>query len=392
MIKLLVLPSWYPPDGGYFFREHAQALAEEGCDVDVLVNRMTGLSTLGRKDFRYLRRFSIVRQEAINEIRSFMIKPPLADSLSISLWIKNTSKHFDRYLRRFGEPDLILAHSSLWAGMVAQKIYERYHIPYIITEHRSRFIQNTDEARKLLRNADLPLIRKALVDCKKIVCVSSDLKEGLLSVFPEFSEKAISIPNMVDTEFFRPGVVEKGNDEFVFLYAGILERVKGLDVLLEAFKKLLAGRKGAVLRIAGRGSQRTELERQVSRLGIGSKVSFLGYIDRQKLLEEYQQADAFVLPSRFEAFGVVLIEAMSSGLPVIATRSGGPSSIVPENCGILTGIEDEDSLMAAMAHLIDHHTVYDPDVIRNYVLENYSKELVAKKYMQLMLPICHDQD
>ncbi len=392
MIKLLVLPSWYPPDGGYFFREHARALADESCEVDVLVNRLTGLSTLRRTDFRYLRRFSIVRQEKIREIRSFMIKIPLADSLSIRLWIKNTFRHFERYYRRFGEPDMVLAHSSIWGGVVAQKIYEKYHIPYIITEHRSRFIQNTEEARKMLKTADLPLIRRALDDCKKLVCVSSGLKEGLLTLFPGVSEKTVTIPNMVDTGFFRPAAGDKKNNEFVFLYAGILEKVKGLDVLLKAFKKLLTIRKGAVLRIAGRGSQLGSLQQQVSVLEIEGSISFPGYLNREELLEEYQRADAFVLPSRFEAFGVVLIEAMSCGLPVIATRSGGPPGIVPESCGILTEIEDEDALAAAMSQLMDHHSEYDPVVIRKYVLENYSKELIAKKYMQLILPICHDQD
>ena len=395
-IKLLVLPSWYIPDGGYFFREHAQALAEEGCDVDVLVNRLTGLSTLRRKDLPYLRRFSIERQDKITEIRSYMIKLPLADRLSIRLWIKNTCKHFDRYYRRFGEPDLILAHSSIWAGVVAQRINEKYNIPYIITEHRSRFIQNTEEARKLVRRADLPLIHRALTGCKKLVTVSSGLKEGMLSLFPELGEKTMCIPNMVDTEFFRPADREHGNDEFVFLYAGILEKVKGLDVLLTAFKKLLAGRyigeKKVVLRIAGRGSQLESLERQASVLGISGNISFHGYLSRQELFKEYQQADAFILPSRFEAFGVVLIEAMSCGLPVIATRSGGPSTIVPEGCGILTKIEDEDALSEAMSLVMDHHSGYDPGMIRNYVQENYSKELIARKYMQLMIPICHDQD
>ena len=330
-IKLLVLPSWYPPDGGYFFREHAEALAEEGCEVDVLVNRLTGLSTLRQKDFRYLRSFSIVRQEKIREIRSFMIKLPLADSLSISLWINNTFRHFERYRRRFCEPDLILAHSSIWGGVVAQKIYEKYHIPYIITEHRSRFIQNTQEARDLLKTDFLPLIRRALDDCKKIVCVSSGLKDGLLSLFPEFGEKAVCIPNMVDTGFFRPPAAMKTANEFVFFYAGILEKVKGLDVLLDAFSQV-QDEVDSALYIIGSGKLYHALNEKAKKLGLTGRVFFKTDVSSEDLPKYYGACDVFVLPSvtRQEAFGLVLVEAMACAKPVISSYFSGMPYVVGE--------------------------------------------------------------
>jgi len=386
-INLLVIPSWYPPDGGYFFREHAEALAAEGCRIDVLVNRMIGISKFRRSDLLYLRRFHLSSGQGIREVRTFTIKIPFTDRLSIKLWINRYLRHFKKYLGRYGMPDLVFAHSCIWAGAVAYKILQKYKVPYLVVEHRSRFILNTPEAREMLKKVDLPLIRHSLTGSIKIITVSENLKKGLLSLFPELDRKILTIPNMVDTEYFNFSRVSKPADPFVFLYVGILERVKGLDILAEAFSKVLAGNRKVCLRIVGRGSAREELEQLVRKLELTEAVSILGYLDREHLLQEYQRAHAFVLPSRFEAFGVVLIEAMATGLPVIATRSGGPENIVPEQCGILAESENAEALARAMIRVMDHYEDYRPEIIRDYVVRNYSRRVVAGQYIDILSDI-----
>lgn len=388
-INLLVIPSWYLPDGGYFFREHAEALAREGCKVDVLINRLTGMSKFRLSDIGYLRRFAVTSGQGIREIRTFLIKIPFLDRLSIRLWISRYVKHFEKYLDKYGRPDLVLAHSSIWAGAVALWIRQKYNIPYLLVEHRSRFILNTPEARAMLKDKDLPLIYRSLTGSTKIITVSGNLKKGLISLFPDLENKILTIPNMVDTEYFNYTTTNKATDPFVFLYAGILEKVKGLDILFRALRILMDGNRNVRLRIVGRGSQHQEIRHLLNRLGIAHAVTLTGYLDRQQLLEEYQHANAFVLPSRFEAFGVVLIEAMAAGLPVIATRSGGPENIVRSYCGVLTEKENTDDLARAMSHVMDHYEEYKADKIRETVVKNYSMPVVAGKYIHILSDILH---
>lgn len=390
-ISLLVIPSWYPPDGGHFFREHAEALAREGCRVDVLINRLTGLSKFRPSDISYLRRFAVASGQDIREIRTFTIKIPFLDRLSIRFWISRYIKHFKKYLNEYGRPDLVLAHSSIWAGAVAMKIRQEYNVPYLLVEHRSRFILNTPDARAMLKDQDLPLLYRSLAGSAQIITVSGNLKKGLISLFPDLENKILTIPNMVNTEYFNYTGTDKSTDPFIFLYAGVLEKVKGLDILADAFRLLVSENRNVRLRIVGRGSQHRELSRLVHRLGIAHAVTLLGYFRRQQLLEEYRHANAFVLPSRFEAFGVVLIEAMAAGLPVITTRSGGPEDIVPEHCGIIAERENAETLASAMSHVMDHYKDYRADRIREMVVNNYSMPVVAGKYIQILSDILHEK-
>lgn len=386
-IRLLIIPSWYPPDGGHFFREHAEALAAEGCIVDVLVNRMVGMSKFRLPDLRHLKRFHVSPGQGTREIRTFTLKIPFLNRKSINIWISRYVRHCEKYLARYGKPDLMIVHSVLWAGPVALKISQKHNIPYLVVEHRSRFILNSPEARSMVKSADLPVICKVLGGSVKIITVSENLRKGLLSLFPDLVQKTLTIPNMVDTEYFNYTSGSRSTDPFVFLYVGLLERVKGLDILVEAFRKVRESNRNVRLRIVGRGSVRRELELLVKELNLVASVSIPGYLDRNQLLEEYRRANAFVLASRFEAFGVVLIEAMSAGLPVVATRSGGPENIITEQCGILAERENADDLSRAMMHLIDHYEDYKAELIRDNIVKNYSRKVIAGRYLQVLADI-----
>ena len=122
MQKILVIPSWYPPDGGQFFQDHAEALAKAGFEVDVLVNRLVGLTKLKISERSTLQPFQVREVNGTRVIRSFFVKWPKNELLNIRKWSDSTVKLFQKYQRTFGKPDLILAHSSIWAGYAASKI------------------------------------------------------------------------------------------------------------------------------------------------------------------------------------------------------------------------------------------------------------------------------
>lgn len=386
--RILIIPSWYPPDGGYFFKEHSEAIHKKGWQVDVLVNRTVGTRKVLAEGARSLRQSGISIEHGLRVLRSVFLKLPGSEKMNIRRWARSTRKRYSTYAQKFGPPDLILVHSVTWAGYAAFLIQKKYGIPYIIVEHRSFFVWSTPEARGMVKPYYLPFFQKAYRNCSRLVPVSESLMTGLRALMPWIDEKVEVIPNMIREEMFLPPSSPRETSPFVFFWAGRLEHVKGIDLLLEA-SSALASRSDTPfsVRLAGRGSLRKQLEDQAESLGIGDRVTFLGRISREEIQQEMQMASCFVLPTRYEAFGAVLIEAMATGLPVIATRSGGPQFIIDETCGFLIDPDNTDQLTEAMDHMIREYPSFDPERIRQHTIMEYGEQSVIERYHRLFQEI-----
>lgn len=145
------------------------------------------------------------------------------------------------------------------------------------------------------------------------------------------------------------------NSSIVLLYVGRLERLKGLSFLLPAVASLVEQGYLVELRLVGGGSQQDELKKQAEQLGIVDKVSFLGYIAQgPELLKVFQEADIFVLPSLDEGLPRVLFEAMSQGVPVVATRVGGIPGAVKDNVeAVLVEPRSSEALVQGIKRVIE---------------------------------------
>ncbi|MCK5693612.1 MAG: glycosyltransferase [Bacteroidales bacterium] len=386
--RILIIPSWYPPDGGYFFKEHSEALLKTGWRVDVLVNRLVGVRKLMQAGRSALRPYRVSEENGLRVIRSAYLKVPGNEKYNILGWARQCARIYRRYEQQFGRPDLILAHSVTWAGYASYLLRQRYGIPYVIVEHRSFFVWSSEEARQMVESYHVPLFKLAYDNCEKLILVSDSLRKGIESLVPSTMERSMVIPNMIREDLFLPPEEARNSDPFVFLWAGRLEHVKGVDLLLEAVKSLSDKTDVVFLvRLAGKGSLRAELEQQAVALGVNDLVSFLGRLSREEMLKEMQEANCMVLPSRYEAFGVVLIEAMATGLPLIATRSGGPDSIVTKENGLLIERENADELAGAMQEMMANINAYSAQKIRAQCLKRYGDSSVMEQYNQLFLQL-----
>ena|GEM_PF-3947238 len=161
----------------------------------------------------------------------------------------------------------------------------------------------------------------------------------LTVIAPRHHAKCVHVPCFgIDVDTFRPALQPTCNKEPVILYAGRITEWKGLDLLLRACAKA----KGMPLRVrvagSGAGNPDDEAFEQYCRnltvtLGMGEQVEFLGHVPRQNLAEHYRRCDMFCLPSLWEPFGLVYLEAMASGVPVIGMASGGPAEILKPDFG-----------------------------------------------------------
>ena len=157
------------------------------------------------------------------------------------------------------------------------------------------------------------------------------------------------VENGVDLERFRrvPPAVQRQTGSVRFGFVGRLVDLKGLDILLDALAALDPALDTS-LEILGDGAERPALEAQARRLGIERRVRFHGFVPHEMVAERMRDLAALVLPSLRECGGAVVLEAMAIGLPVIATRWGGPADYLDESCGILIDPTSRDAMVTAL--------------------------------------------
>lgn len=146
----------------------------------------------------------------------------------------------------------------------------------------------------------------------------------------------------------------------VALFVGRVAHEKNIEFLIRAVQRGLSAAPRMLLLVTGEGPARPALERRVAQLGLSDSVRFLGYLDRQSELPDcYAAADAFVFASRTETQGLVLLEAMAAGLPVIALSAMGTADILRAGRGCIVPPDDEVAFGQMLAHFFNHAAVWE---------------------------------
>lgn len=378
-MHVLILPSWYPADeydiNGVFFREQAIALKKQGVTVGVISISLLSLRKM-RNIFSYtITKVSVTEEEDIptyrKSYRNWFYKIPV---LGKAWYVLNARKLFLRYVKEQGYPDIIHVHSILDAGFAAMNIKNRFSIPYVVTEHSTSFARNLHSQR------ELKLIRMIADQSNLNIAVSSPFA-SLLHI--KTGKEWTVMPNIVHERFFRE-IREPGNQlNFRFINICFLSKKKRVDLLINAFSSVFGGNPKIELYIGGTGDQLPELKQLVSNLNLEKQVVFLGALSRNQVMEEVEKAEVFVLSSEFETFGVVLIEALALGKPVISTRSGGPEDIVEEYNGLLVPVNNVEALADAMQYMVDNYHKFDQTEIQHRCYKKYSEESVGKALKEL---------
>lgn len=375
-MHILVVPSWYTsnsnPAAGSFFRAHVQALRTGGIRVGVIAPTLVSATKKatgydhpvyecdgGVPTFRYVGRKWL----------------PLLPLGNATLWARAAMRLFHAYVSRYGHPDLIQAHAGLYAGYFAAKVKQQLDIPYVLTEHSSFYARSP--LRRRLYGKE---IRMAYGQADATVVVSNALGVQLSTQIPLMRGDRIVIPNVLDGKFLGAAPVHQHGSEFTFLNVGIMTPIKGQDIIIRAFAKSFAGQPGVYLKIGGDGPLRNDLQSLSRKLGIERQVKFLGLLDRDQVLYEMGRANAFVLGSTYETFGVVVIEALACGTPVIATTCGGPEGIVNAENGILVPTNSVDQMSAAMSSMQQRYALFNRDNIRDVTIAHYGPSAIAAQY------------
>lgn len=367
---IMIVARGYPTEkykgNGIFEFDQAKALAKAGCKVVY--------AAVDIRSIRRWRRWGIESfEQAGVQVRAINIPcGRIPEILKHKVAYIGLKKLYDLIIQEFGKPDVLHAHFT-GIGYVAAKLKQQIHIPLVITEHSS-LLMKTSLDKKLMNIADYAY-RKADI----VIAVSPALANVIEN---NFNVKPLYLPNIVDTNIFYYAPRREYN-RFNFVSAGSLIYGKRMDLTIEAFSRAFGDSKDVTLTIFGEGNERTKLEDLIKKYKLENRVSLMGMVSRKDIAKKMRECDCFVLASRAETFGVVYIEALASGIPVIATKCGGPEGFVHEGNGVMIPVDDVDALASAMKFMYENKKVFDRRMITNEALKKFSPESVANHLISI---------
>lgn len=377
MVTASTFPRWEGDTEPRFVLDLSKHMTDE-FEVTVLVP-----AALGAEEEEYLEGVHVIRYHyfpvhrwetlcypgaIIPRIKEKKIRALLVPFLFLAFWWN--------LMKRLPEFDVVHAHWMIPQGIV-QSFFKK---PYIVTGHGGDV---TSLNKGIFRKLKIRCLRKA----NQVTVVSGHLKNVVKELDPEI-EPAV-IPMGVDTSRFGRKYYVRDyfgqGDKKVVLFVGRLVEIKGVRYLIEAMKQI-----DAVLVIVGDGPLKENLQTQAS--VISDKVIFLGAKTHEELKTVFASSDVFVAPSvttekgEKEGFGLVLLEAMASGLPVVANNSGGIPQLVKDNVnGLLCEEKNVAQLVRNICSLMEDEALHKRIVAGGEkTAEEYDYATVSRKYKKYL--------
>ena len=406
--NVAIVASWFPayddPAAGRFVADQAEALAATG-DVRPAVISFDGALLSGGRTTRSRQAAIVLRAGVdIRDVDPLFVLPawgineaiPVArlsipEGLNISAGVTHAVAHRRAVLEAVGDRlratdvgaiGVVHAHTVYPDGAAAATLADRLGWPLVVTEHSS-FVDRI-VARPELRARYSATLGRA--HC--VLAVSEMLAAELRATLPEHAGAIRVLPNAVPLGLFsaRP-LTERTADELLFV--GHRKPSKGIENLLRAVAVAIERRPSITLRLLGRSPDVATEERWhalAAKLGLTDAVTFDDQADRPRVAAAMATASLFVHPSPRETFGVVAVEALASGTPVVATDSGGVTEILgpePDRYGELVAPDDAPALGAAIVRTLARRQSFDPAEMRASVEGRFGSERVAERLLGL---------
>lgn len=381
-MRILMLTWEYPPRvvGGiaHVVSELSRALIQEGCAVDVITTLEENLP----------------EQEVKDGVNIHRVAPYHGRPLSFFSWVHQLNLAMLEkgvQLCRNKRFDLVHAHDWLVA-YAGRGLKHSFQIPLIASVHATEFGRNNglhNDEQRYIGEVEWLLTFEAW----QVICNSRYMREEIEGVFNLPPDKIAIIPNGIRPEAFQvsapdPSVRQRfaGPGEKILFFIGRLVREKGVQVLLGALSQIRERFPDVRAIIAGQGPYGEELHRLALHLGLDRQVTFAGYIDEETRNQLYAQADLAIFPSLYEPFGLVALEAMAAGTPVVVGDRGGFAETVEHGVnGVRVPAENASALAEQVCILLG-----DPALGRRLarralqdVSDHYSWGSIARRYEEI---------
>ncbi|MDP3879467.1 MAG: glycosyltransferase [Dehalococcoidales bacterium] len=270
---------------------------------------------------------------------------------------------FVENLESFRENDSLqydLLYSHYWISSLAGKhLQQRWNIPHITTFHTLGAVKNAIGIGEKEPDLRIESEKEAVRDCQHIIATTEKEKTSLIHYYGASPENISVVPCGVNMELFRPVDKEDARrelgstDDKIILFVGRIEPLKGIATLLRAMPYLQDGHRPRLVIIGGDKRSQPEIEKLQGlcrELQIEDSVTFLGMIKQDKLPYFYSAAEVCVIPSYYESFGLVALESLACGTPVVATDVGNLKDIIQPG---VTGYVVTENTPHSLAEKID---------------------------------------
>jgi glycosyltransferase involved in cell wall biosynthesis len=365
-LNILVIPDLFPAyDGdwtGVFVVDYLKAVAPH-CNVSVFYSRLAG-EHVGTQKEEFagfpLTRFTLLPKKPKGALKW----------IAYQNWIRKSAKA----AFKLPKPDLIHAHSATLYGSLGLELARYWNIPLVVSEHTGPFSTISASKMKLLK------CKKVMQRADATLAVSEHLAREIRAAGIEPKNLIVS-GNPVDTDLFIPNTEKKTHQNMLFISR--LDEFKGGMRTLRAFHNLEADHPNWTLTIGGDGEEMQAIKTYISAHDLGNNVFLKGKLTKPQIAKEFQAADFLIFPSVHESFGLIPAEAMSAGLPVIATNKTAPPEFVHGKNGILVTPESESEILEAMVKMIKELDDFDGDKIRAEMVERFGFEIFGKRLIEL---------
>ncbi|MBP1915424.1 glycosyltransferase involved in cell wall biosynthesis [Lederbergia galactosidilyticus] len=333
-MNILVISHMYPssqkPVNGVFVHEQVKAIVKKGHNVRVISPIPYVPFFLDKISMKW-KKYKLTKPQEIVEgipvyYPTYIAIPRNLNFQTSGVRMYSGFKQVVEKIYKEFEFDLIHSHVALPDGYAAMMVAEKYAKPLVVTIHGQDFQQTIHKNNKC-KNA----IEKVLQAADKTTLVSGKLNRIRKNAFPVLQDDNFSVINNGVSDFFIEESVErKLKTEITLLSVSNLIETKGIDLNIKALSKIVKHYPKIRYNIIGDGPQKPELVSLAKNLNLENNIFFLGTQSRQDVKKNMLEADVFILPSWNEAFGVVYIEAMATGLPVIGCKGEGIEDIVED--------------------------------------------------------------
>jgi glycosyltransferase involved in cell wall biosynthesis len=382
-MNIVIIANGYPtcrePQYGCFEKDQAIALQKEGHKVSILY--------VDGRFRKYYRRIGITHLQENNIDIYGLYLFPTAFSLKMSCklhyWLRTRmlDSVFSYMLKKQEKPDIIYAH-FLYNIAYAVYLKEKYNIPLVGMEHWSGVNQSKLSSDIIYRG------QIAYQGANRIIAVSNSLKE---QIYNHFKRDATVIHNMVNEEFFQMPIRKYTNrDKLIYISIGSLFYIKGHDILIKALSEVAQYTLDWELRIVGGGSEEKNLQNLIKQLGLENNIKIIGRRNKQEIISLLYDSDIFILPSRSENFSVAVLEALSAGLPVVATTCGGIRECINEKNGVLVSVEDVSGLAKSILDISKNIELYDKQFIADECKRRFSPSVISKEITDVFREVINE--
>ena len=376
------LPAWYPtptnPLSGTFFNEQAALVSTERKVVILYLQ----VRALGKKDS--IKSFGIPTYKNIEiegSVEGIALEVKIPAFYNQNRWLKALNHAYDKLflkaMKLYGRPGLLHAHGTLFAGLGSHYLSKRYNLPNLITEHHPVVV--TDFTA---------ITAKAFVEALNyangVSTVSQHAKRMLMLQAQQSSP--VVHGNLVDENLFslskeKAEIFHVGWIGYPSLNKDPFTFIKALAIFKQ--KSLIKFKASLVIPNVDGDFSYADIQQFIDNKDVSEECTVIKGLEKDKLPHFYNSLSVLVSTSYSETFGLVMAEAAASGIPVIATRSGGAEEVVVPEVGFLVDIQDADAIAAKLLQLAANDKIFIAEQIRSSVINRFGRKVFLAKIIEI---------